>query len=72
MSGPVPGLRIDRCVCRSRLFGELLPLARAGSWSLETLVTETGCGGQCGLCRPYLKRMLDTGETVFMEILTEG
>jgi len=32
---------------------------------------ETGCGAQCGLCRPYLRRMLETGETVFAEILTE-
>ena len=34
------------------------------------LVRETGCGGQCGLCRPYLSRMLRTGETEFHEILT--
>jgi hypothetical protein len=71
VTGGSPGLRIDRCVCRNRLFAELLPLARAGGWSLEMLVAETGCGGQCGLCRPYLGRMLQTGETVFREILTE-
>lgn len=65
------GLRIDRCVCRARLFGELLAAAREAGWDLATLTAETGCGGQCGLCRPYLRRMLATGEVVFSEILTE-
>jgi bacterioferritin-associated ferredoxin len=50
-------------------FGELLPRARAAGWDLEALVRETGCGAQCGLCRPYLRRMLATGEIVFHELL---
>jgi bacterioferritin-associated ferredoxin len=68
-----PGPRIDiaRCVCRGVPFAVLLPLARAGDWSLDDLMRETGCGAQCGLCRPYLRRMLATGETTFHEILTE-
>jgi bacterioferritin-associated ferredoxin len=53
-------------------FADLLPLARAEGWDLETLTRETGCGGQCGLCRPYLRRMLRTGETAFHELLTEN
>jgi bacterioferritin-associated ferredoxin len=68
---PVPDLTIDRCVCRKRRFSELLPLARAGGWGIEMLAVETGCGDQCGLCRPYLRRMLATGETVFHAIITE-
>jgi len=44
-------------------------LARAASWSLSELMRATGCGDQCGLCRPYLRRMLSTGETVFHSIL---
>lgn len=68
---PAPTLTIDRCVCRNRRFGELLPLARARGWGLPELAVETGCGDQCGLCRPYLRRMLATGETVFHAILTE-
>ena len=66
-----PGLVIDRCICRGVPFAELLPRARAAGWTLDALIRETGCGGQCGLCRPYLRRMLATGETVFSEILTE-
>lgn len=65
------GLRIDRCICRQRPFADLLPIARAHGWELDQLTAETGCGGQCGLCRPYLRRMLDTGETIFHQILVE-
>lgn len=62
---------ISMCVCRRTPFADLLPLARANGWDLEALVSATGCGAQCGLCRPYLRRMLATGETEFHEILTE-
>jgi bacterioferritin-associated ferredoxin len=74
VSGAEPrgtGLEITRCICRRRPFAELLPRARAQGWTLDDLMRETGCGMQCGLCRPYLRRMLATGETVFREILTE-
>jgi bacterioferritin-associated ferredoxin len=48
----------------------LLAQATASGWDLADLVRHTGCGAQCGLCRPYLSRMLRTGETEFYEILT--
>jgi bacterioferritin-associated ferredoxin len=67
----VTALVISMCVCRQTPFADLLPRARVHGWTLERLVAETGCGGQCGLCRPYLRRMLETGETVFHQILTE-
>ena len=64
-----PGLRIDRCVCQRMTFAELLPRARAKGWTLADLGRETGCGEQCGLCRPYLERMLAVGTTIFHELL---
>lgn len=64
-----PALHIDRCVCRNRLFAELLPLVEAAAWGLPALMRATGCGEQCGLCLPYLRRMLATGETAFSAIL---
>jgi bacterioferritin-associated ferredoxin len=64
------GLLVSRCICRNTPFSELLPRARAAGWTLDNLMAETGAGAQCGLCRPYLKRMLRTGETVFYELLT--
>ncbi len=61
---------VSRCICKATPFSDLLPRAVAGGWNLADLVRETGCGGQCGLCRPYLSRMLRTGETEFYELLT--
>jgi bacterioferritin-associated ferredoxin len=62
---------VSRCICRGVPFDTLLSKARASGWSLGDLVRETGCGAQCGLCRPYLSRMLRTGETEFYELLTD-
>jgi bacterioferritin-associated ferredoxin len=62
---------VTMCVCRRMAFDRLLPLAREHRWNLADMMRETECGAACGLCRPYLRRMLETGETVFTEILTE-
>ncbi len=70
MAANTGAVLISRCICKAIPFGELLPKAVAAGWTLPDLIRETGCGGQCGLCRPYLSRMLRTGETVFYEILT--
>jgi bacterioferritin-associated ferredoxin len=67
----VSGVEITRCLCRNVAFEQLLPRARAAGWGLEALMRETGCGAGCGLCKPYLRRMLATGETVFRELLWE-
>ena len=67
-----PALQIDRCVCMNRLFSDLLDQARDRGFSLMQLIRETGCGDRCGLCRPYLHRMLSTGETVFHQIIEPG
>jgi bacterioferritin-associated ferredoxin len=64
-------ISVTQCLCRRMLFARLLPMARQEGWVLEDLIRETGCGGQCGLCRPYLRRMLETGETTFSELLSE-
>jgi bacterioferritin-associated ferredoxin len=56
-------------VCRDTTFAALLPLARAGDWTLDDLARHTGCGARCGLCRPYLRRMLTDGTIVFHELL---
>ena len=65
------GILITMCVCQATPFASLLPRARAGGWSLVDIGRETGCGVVCGRCRPYLRRMLATGETVFRELLPE-
>jgi bacterioferritin-associated ferredoxin len=65
------GVLITMCVCRQMPFARVLPLARASGWDLEGIARSTGCGAGCGLCRPYLRRMLATGETEFRELLVE-
>ena len=65
------GVEVSRCLCRNIAFEQLLPRARAAGWDLDALIRETGCGAGCGLCKPYLRRMLMTGETVFRELLWE-
>jgi bacterioferritin-associated ferredoxin len=64
-------LRITKCVCRDATFTSLLPLARERQWALADLIRETGCGAGCGLCRPYLREMLRTGQTEFSEVILE-
>ena len=61
---------VSGCICKATSFEVLLPLARERGWDLFALMAETGCGAQCGLCRPYLRRMLRTGETAFHELLS--
>jgi bacterioferritin-associated ferredoxin len=66
------GVLVTMCVCRRMPFARLLPIARAGGWDVDGIARETGCGAGCGLCRPYLRRMLATGETEFRELLTQS
>lgn len=67
----MPDVEVTRCLCRGITFAQLLPAARAEGWDLPELMRRTGCGAGCGLCRPYLRRMLATDETVFRELLWE-
>jgi bacterioferritin-associated ferredoxin len=70
MAAKTESVLITRCICKATPFAELLAQATASGWDLSDLIRHTGCGAQCGLCRPYLSRMLRTGETEFHEILT--
>ncbi len=66
-----PPLRIDRCVCFQVRFADLKAVAEAtGASTVEALAEVAVFGRNCGLCRPYVRRMLATGETVFTEVLT--
>ncbi len=66
-------VRVDRCTCYKRSFAELKRVADAtGAGSVEALQEHVDFGLKCGLCRPYVRKMLRTGETVFHEVLTEG
>lgn len=57
---------VRACLCYPHAFEEIKEMAAQQDWTTVGDITEAvGCGGGCGLCRPYLKRMLQTGETAF-------
>lgn len=67
-----PALTIDRCVCFGQPFADLKATAEAsGATTVEALQAVVGFGRRCGLCRPYVRRMLATGQTVFHEIVRD-
>ncbi|MBI5836998.1 MAG: (2Fe-2S)-binding protein [Candidatus Eisenbacteria bacterium] len=61
-------MRVDTCLCSGWTFARLRERLQAGG-SLEELMRCTGAGMGCGLCRPYLREMARTGETVFRRLL---
>ena len=57
---------VRACICHKRTFAELKQLAgERGLTTVEEITMATGCISGCGLCRPYIARMLKTGETAF-------
>ena len=64
-------MQIDRCVCFDLTFAFVLKDAQEKQRTVEEVELSLGCGGGCGLCRPYLRRCLRTGETSFEHIITD-
>jgi bacterioferritin-associated ferredoxin len=56
---------VDRCVCHNITFAELKEIALRLGNDPERVSRETGCGEGCGMCMPYIHRMIATGETEF-------
>lgn len=62
---------IDRCVCYGVRFQELKRVAEeTAARSIQQLQKEVAFGRNCRLCHPYVRRMLETGEVVFREVVT--
>ncbi len=62
-------MKIDRCVCTQQSFGTLLVQAHVEGLSLSELITASGAGTCCTMCRPYVCRAYRTGVTQFEELL---
>ncbi len=63
-------MRIDRCVCHDVLFSTLADEAsRHDCDSVSELQACTSFGQSCRFCHAYVERMLQTGQTVFTELL---
>lgn len=66
-------MRIDRCLCFDRPFADLRHVAdRTGAETVADLQAHVVFGQKCGLCHPYVRRMLRTGETVFHAVVTDA
>lgn len=57
---------VTRCVCFDISFAQLKKVANTNDvHDLEALQQCVEFGQKCGLCHPYVQRMLRTGETEF-------
>jgi bacterioferritin-associated ferredoxin len=61
----VTALKVDRCVCFEVSFATLKAYADRTGCGPDELAARFGCGRGCGLCIPYIRRMLETGRTAF-------
>lgn len=67
------GLAIDRCLCFAARFSDLRTIAKATeAQTVADLQKHALFGRQCGLCHPYVRRMLRTGQTVFDAVVTDA
>jgi bacterioferritin-associated ferredoxin len=65
-------MTIDRCYCYEKTFAALKAVAEeTGADSIDDLQAHVTFGENCQLCHPYVRRMLDTGQTVFHEVIEE-
>ena len=69
---PTASMRVDRCVCFDVTFRTLKACVEETGCGQEGLTVRFGCGRACGLCLPYIRRMLETGETSFALIPPAG
>ena len=62
-------ISVDRCICTDTTFASLLSNVKGAKLSYEALTRETGACLQCGLCGPYVRKCLRTGQVVFHELI---
>lgn len=65
-------MTIDRCYCYEQTFSHLRNVVEnTGASTIEELQEHVTFGENCQLCHPYVQRMLETGQTVFHEVIDE-
>jgi len=62
-------MSVNRCVCFDVPFEELKKIAEEhGCSTIEDLQEHIDFGLGCGMCCPYVKRMLSTGQIEFVPL----
>ena len=65
-------MRIDRCVCHKVEFATVKGWLEANPGStFQDMQRQFKCGTGCGLCGPYVRRTMRTGQVVFHQIVTD-
>jgi bacterioferritin-associated ferredoxin len=65
-------MRVDRCVCHGVSIQDILELARSEKLTPQQLEDRLICGTGCGICQPYVRRALRTGQTVFTQVVRDA
>jgi bacterioferritin-associated ferredoxin len=61
---------IDRCICFNVKFSEVKKIMDENHFTtIEEVQNIVDVSKNCKLCRPYLKKMIKTGETEFNYII---
>lgn len=63
---------VNRCICHQISFSDIKTIANArGLTTVQELRAEKICSTNCRLCEPYIKMLLQSGNTSFKPILEE-
>jgi NAD(P)H-nitrite reductase large subunit len=62
---------VSRCVCIGVTFAKLVRLHKETGATFDELQRRTQAGTGCGLCQPYIRAALATGETRFAVLSDE-
>jgi len=61
---------IDRCICFNVKFSEVKEIMEENNFTtIEEVQEVVVVSKNCKLCRPYLEKMVETGETEFNYII---
>jgi bacterioferritin-associated ferredoxin len=62
-SQPRPQPMVDRCICHGVSFADIRAWADdREDTTLDKVRAHWGCGRSCGMCRPYIQKVLETGD----------
>ena len=64
MAGMKRTVMVEQCVCHEVPFTSVAAFAaNRTTTTLDDIREAFGCCGSCGMCRRYIRRVLETGET---------